>query len=391
MPLPLSRRAQRFAAALDGDPAASDASTQQLVAVTGRLGTLGAAGPVPGAAARAAVLAAAAGTLAEAAKHAAAPAAHAAASSAATHAAATATQAGTAASSSVTGVAGHLLAHVTALKVVTGIAALAVLGAGAEAAAQRSVPGDPFYGLKQATESVQLTLSGGGVDAARTRLDLAKTRLAEIKALWPATPSAANSQRIADLVTELDQNVAKATEPLLRAGGTAAADLRTVVAQIQTELAALPHTLEGVGATAVTDSVTLLGSLVAVVTGLPTVVPGQGPTALLPAVPTLGVQVVAPPGGVVSPGAGSGSAPTGTSPSTPVPSVPAQHSLPGILPSVPVLPTQPVPSASAPPSGVLPSGILPTVTVPAAPTSVLPAPVGSVVCSLLHPIVGCPG
>lgn len=372
MPLPVSRRAERFAAALDGDPSIDDPATRRLVGTTARLSALQVTGPPRNAAARAAIVAAASGALAEAAKHAAAPAAHAAAAASTAH--------GTAATGAPATVA-HAAGHLLAAKVVTGIVAVAVLGAGVEAAAQRSLPGQPFYGVKRATESVQLHLSGGSTAQAKQRLDQAKTRLAEIQALWPERDSAAHSQQIADLITALDQDIARATGPLLRAGGSAAAELSATVSRLQQELAALPHTLSGAGATAAFTSLSLLGSLSSAVTGLPTLVPGQGPTGQLPAVPTQPAQVqTSGPGAVTSapPPPATSTRPT-TGPSVPV-TLPTTGPT-GVLPTV----TPPV----TPPPVTLPSVGLPTAPSLPLPTSALPAPVASAVCGLLHG-VACP-
>jgi hypothetical protein len=362
VPLPVSRRAERFAAALDGDPSVDDAATQRLVGTTARLGALQVTGPARSAAGRAAVVAAASGALVEAARHAAAPAAHAAASTGAASAAPTA--------------AAHAIAQAVALKAITGIVALAVIGGGVEVAAQRSLPGQPFYGLKQATESAQLHLSGGSTAKAEQRLDQARTRLAEIKALWPEKDSTAHSQQIADLITALDKDVALATRPLLAAGGSAAAQLRATVNELQTELAALPHTLTGIGATAVAASVSNLGSLTAAVTGLATLVPGSGPSGVFPAVPTAPVQVVPLPS--------TSSTPGGAKTVTPGPSTRPTTAPTRVVPSTPtgVLPSGVRPST---PTGVLPSAVLPPLTVlplPTAPLSPPPTALPSVLCTL---------
>ena len=374
MPLRVSRRAERFAAALDGDPAVDDAATQRLVGTTARLGALQVAGPARTAAGRAAVVAAAAGTLAEVGRHAAAPAAHAAASTGASAAAPTA--------------AAHVVGHALALKAITGIVALAVIGGGVEVAAQRSLPGQPFYGLKRATEAAQLHVSGSGPAQAKERLDQAKTRLAEIKALWPGRQSSAHSQQIADLVAALDKDIALATRPLLAAGGSAVAELTATVAALQTQLAALPDTLTGSGAAAVASSISTLGSLITAVSGLASLVPGQGPTAVFPAVPTLPVQALptgpSAVGPTTAPTTPQTSTPGSTTPTTrptlPVPTV--RPSLP-TLPSV-SLPPLTVPTLSPPPFSVPPISV-PTLPIPTAAAS----GIASAVSCLIHLAPGC--
>lgn len=373
VPLPVSRRAERFAAALDGDPSVDDAATVQLVGTTTRLGALQVAGPARTAAGRAAIVAAASGALAEAARHAAAPAAHAAASTGASSAATTAPTA-----------AAHAVGQAFALKAITGIVALAVIGGGVEAGAQRSLPGQPFYGLKRATEAAQLHLSGGATAQAQQRLDQARTRLAEIKALWPHSDSSARSQQIADLMTTLDQDIALATGPLLAAGGSAAGELTATVAEVQMQLAALPHTLTGSGATTVASSLSTLGSLSAAVTGLASLVPGNGPTAVFPTVPAAPVQVVPLGSAPVAPGATTTPTPTLSTPPTTGPSVVLPTTPTGVLPTgvLPTAPTAVLPSVTLPP-------IVPSAPLPPAVSSVLPSTVTSAVCTLLQGI-GCP-
>jgi hypothetical protein len=55
--------------------------------------------------------------------------------------------------------------------------------AGVGIGASRSLPGDAFYGLKRATESVQLDLTFGQEAKGKRHLEFARTRLAEAKAL----------------------------------------------------------------------------------------------------------------------------------------------------------------------------------------------------------------
>ena len=61
--------------------------------------------------------------------------------------------------------------------------ALVTSMAGVGVAASRSLPGDPFYGVKRATEGVQLWLAQGDVAKGKRHLEFARTRLAEARAL----------------------------------------------------------------------------------------------------------------------------------------------------------------------------------------------------------------
>ncbi len=68
-----------------------------------------------------------------------------------------------------------------------GVAAAAMAGvvafAGVGVAASRSLPGQPFYGLKRGTEDVQLALAHGDTAKGRTHLEFAATRLREVQAM----------------------------------------------------------------------------------------------------------------------------------------------------------------------------------------------------------------
>lgn len=66
-----------------------------------------------------------------------------------------------------------------------GLAGLLVLS-GVGWSAHSSLPGSPFYGLKRAAESVQLSLSRGDGAKGRRELGLARTRLSEVRALTAA-------------------------------------------------------------------------------------------------------------------------------------------------------------------------------------------------------------
>jgi hypothetical protein len=354
-----------FARALDGEPV-DDAPTLGLVSVASRVSTLQIAGPNrAGTAARAAIVGAAGVALAEAAKHA--------ATTGALHAAAQTTTQAAARQGFL-----HVLVHSAALPLATGLAAVTV-GAGAVGvAAHRSVPGNPFYGVKRAGESLRLDLATSSTDRADIRLAQARTRLHEIEQVWPGltasgAPSYRNTVTIASLVTSLDHDVALATGPLLAAGGTAVARLTADVTSLQTTLASLPRTVAGSGAAAVQTSIGLLGTLSASVSSLPVIVPGTGPTGVAPSAPTHVVRVAPTTTPTTRP-----AVPTPVT-STPPSVVRASPSSPAVLPSLPSLPVT-VPSVSVPLRAVPP--VIP---------SAVPSAVSSAVCGLLG-IVGatCP-
>jgi hypothetical protein len=64
-----------------------------------------------------------------------------------------------------------------------GTIAIATSLAGVGVAAARSLPGDPFYGVKRATEAVQLWTARGDLSKGKRHLEFARTRLAEAQAL----------------------------------------------------------------------------------------------------------------------------------------------------------------------------------------------------------------
>jgi len=69
------------------------------------------------------------------------------------------------------------------IAVVAGGAAAATAIAGVGLGASRSLPGDAFYGVKRATERVQLAATSGQEAKGKRHLEFARTRLSEVEAL----------------------------------------------------------------------------------------------------------------------------------------------------------------------------------------------------------------
>jgi hypothetical protein len=67
--------------------------------------------------------------------------------------------------------------------VVAGSAAALTAFAGVGLGASRSLPGDPFYGVKRASEDVQLAATFGDEAKGKRHLEFARTRLSEVEAL----------------------------------------------------------------------------------------------------------------------------------------------------------------------------------------------------------------
>src|SRR4051794_3817362 len=114
-----------------------------------------------------------------------------------------------------------------------GVAAVTAV-AGVSVGASRSLPGDAFYGLKQASESVQLAAARGDEAKGKKHLEFARARLSEVKALAgrgeampalvPGHPSAAGVQvassdsgTITDTLRAMDDETRAGAEDLYAA------------------------------------------------------------------------------------------------------------------------------------------------------------------------------
>lgn len=91
-------------------------------------------------------------------------------------------------------------------------AVVVVLGCGgAVAASARSLPGDPFYGVKRATERISLWMERDPAGKARKHLQFAQVRLEEIQALRAA------GLDVTDTVAALEEELEGAEEDALHA------------------------------------------------------------------------------------------------------------------------------------------------------------------------------
>ncbi len=66
------------------------------------------------------------------------------------------------------------------------VTAFVVLLGGAVWMSRKALPGDTLYGLKRASERVQLATAGSDTERAQDHLDFAATRAREVQALSPA-------------------------------------------------------------------------------------------------------------------------------------------------------------------------------------------------------------
>jgi hypothetical protein len=93
----------------------------------------------------------------------------------------------------------------------TGAVAIATSFAGVGVAAAHSLPGDPFYGVKRATESVQLWTARGDEAKGKKHLEFAATRLAEARSL------PANSSHLASTLSAMDAETTAGSNELITA------------------------------------------------------------------------------------------------------------------------------------------------------------------------------
>jgi hypothetical protein len=92
-----------------------------------------------------------------------------------------------------------------------GAVAIATSFAGVGIAAARSLPGDPFYGVKRATEAVQLWTARGNLAKGQRHLEFARTRLAEIQDLSPT------SSHIASTIAAMNSDTTTGSQELIAA------------------------------------------------------------------------------------------------------------------------------------------------------------------------------
>jgi hypothetical protein len=231
--------------------------------------------------------------------------------------------------------------------------------AGVGVAAARSLPGNPFYDVKRATENVQLWLASGPAAKGERHLEFARTRLAEARALG------AESTRVASTLTAMNRETRMGSSDLLaafRATGNTE-PLADLVAFTRAQYAALSRfgtTIPPQLQAQTVYSMTLLVGVaqdVRSVSGNPCLsclLTGSQPS---PAPTPLSTTAPAPTPRATS--VGSSSSPAGSTPSAPrtglpTPAAPSKlpTSIPSKLPNLPLVPShnghraQPVPTIS---------------------------------------------
>lgn len=142
----------------------------------------------------------------------------------------------------------------TRLAALAGTFTIATSFAGVGVAAAHSLPGDPFYGVKRATESVQLWATRGDEAKGKRHLEFARQRLAEVKAL----PT--DSSHIASTLAAMDSQTTEGSSELISSyqsshSSAPLADLvifsRQQVADLEKLAATLPANLQAAEANSV--------------------------------------------------------------------------------------------------------------------------------------------
>ena len=222
-----------------------------------------------------------------------------------------------------------------AMQMATGGLAATIAVAGVGVGADRSVPGDPLYGLKRAVERLQDDLAGGAVGQAESVLEHAGTRVDELLTLVERDASVARIEAlIADLKAELDAVTADLLEQA-RAGSQAAYDrLDASVRDLTARLSALRERLPADARDDLDATMATLNSAGAMLAALPVPgTPGTPGTPTTPPLPTVPVPTTpAVPKPTTTP------SPTSTTPPTPPTSAPGVPSPTIGVPSVPVTP-----------------------------------------------------
>jgi hypothetical protein len=251
-------------------------------------------------------------------------------------------------------------------------AAVVTAVAGVGVGASRSLPGQPFYGVKRATENIQLATTFGTEDRGKRHLEFARVRLSEVSSLaghtaalgqlngdrnyaGAAITDRATSKLIADTLREMDVETragandlfvafrdSGSTEPLSALNDFTVAQYRELRALVQ----ALPADVR-----AQAMSSLLLLNLVAT----DTVALARSGHASQPSTPS---STPSGPAGspTATPGRTPSSSPTPSSvPGSTTPSTPAKPSLPTVLPTSPVIPS--IPASPSLPPGPLPTAV----------------------------------
>ena len=244
-------------------------------------------------------------------------------------------------------------------------AAVVTAVAGVGVGASRSVPGQPFYGVKKAAEGAQLATTFGTEARGKRHLEFARTRLSEVEALAAGRNSTLGAQRVLAARFVAD-------------GGSSPLIMSTLRAMDAETRAGANDMFEAFGASGSTEPLRALSTfttnqyadLVALLPKLPASVQGRAQTslALLQLVHTdmAGLAGSASNSSTTPPSPGSSNTPAPTKTNSASPSSTTSSGTPTTVPSplvtVPNTKTQaPVTIPTIGPSVPAPSSPLPTV------------------------------
>lgn len=248
--------------------------------------------------------------------------------------------------------------------IVAGAAAAATAIAGVGIGASRSLPGDAFYGIKRATENVQLALATGQEAKGKRHLEFARTRLDEVEALvgqssaltdfMPGGVSAighlsdtAKTSTIVATLRDMDAETRSGAQDLLAAAASSgsAEPLRALDSFTRTQYGDLRDVVPALPTDAQPRAERSLALLTVVADrtrqAVRTEGTGTGTTPGGTSSPTGRASAQPTPARTQTPathhGTGGGSTTPSTSPTPGLPTVPTQ--LPTSAPTIPALPT----------------------------------------------------
>jgi hypothetical protein len=252
-------------------------------------------------------------------------------------------------------------------------AAVVTAVAGVGVGASRSLPGEPFYGVKRASEDIQLATTFGTEDRGKRHLQFARERLAEVTSLaghssaigqmsghhdyaGAAVVDRAASKLIADTLRDMDVETRSGANDLFVAyrdsGSTEPLRaLNSFTVRQYTELRTLVGALPADVRDRAMSSLSLLNLVATDTVALAQGTPADHPKpAVTPTPSHTSVKPRVSPGHSPSPGTT-----TSKSPDRPAPSTSTGPSVPAITPSAPSIPSIPV--SPPPPIGPLPTAV----------------------------------
>jgi hypothetical protein len=250
------------------------------------------------------------------------------------------------------------------LVAMAGSFALVTSVAGVGVAAAHSLPGDPFYGVKRATEAVQLWATQGDAAKGRLHLEFARTRLVEAEKL------PADSSHLASTLAAMNSQTRQGSAELVSAYRSSGSEtpIVTLVTFTQQQYADLATLAQHLPSTLHNSELAALNALTGVTTTIRSVT-GQRCLLCL-------VGAVKPPAPKLTPGSRPPAPTTSPSPQ-PAKSATSGSTGPHRHPS-------PAPASSKTPGGLVPSNLVPSKLLPSnllpsnlAPSTLLPTLLGT--------------